>query len=157
MDKKVFLDLEETIIKEIDDPVVVNESLIKKIIKENDIKEVNIFSFAIFSDTERQKFIKQLKTPIEQIFDISINTIFTLEEIKFLCLKETGVVFTDFEFSSIWGKFKSFHDFVIGLTKLNKITNTEFILIDDTVMNTRLTLEDTGIVIRTVNVPKGKF
>ncbi|MEM4261050.1 MAG: hypothetical protein QXG00_07450 [Candidatus Woesearchaeota archaeon] len=45
-----FLDLEETIINSLDDPRMwCNVSKLKKLLSENDVKQISIFLFAIWS------------------------------------------------------------------------------------------------------------
>lgn len=49
MDKFFYFDLEETVIESWTDPILVNKTTIERFIEENGIKDVHIFSAAIWN------------------------------------------------------------------------------------------------------------
>ena len=67
MDKIIWLDLEETIISSWADFLsfsyncIINEKKIRKFLRDNNIKEVNVFSFAIWNDKDKEVFVKDIR------------------------------------------------------------------------------------------------
>lgn len=72
MDKIFYFDLEETVIESWTDPILVNKATIERFIEENGIKDVHIFSAAIWNDRDKQIFERDLKSWIERVFSINI-------------------------------------------------------------------------------------
>lgn len=86
----VFLDLEKTLIYSWDDPVIINESIIKKTLDAIRPDSIGIYSFAIYDNVDRLHFIESLKQEIESSFQINIDSslIFTVSEIAEIVLKK---------------------------------------------------------------------
>ena len=116
----VFLDLEKTLIYSWDDPVIINESIIKKTLDAIRPDSIGIYSFAIYDNVDRLHFIESLKQEIESSFQINIDSslIFTVSEIAIQ------------SFIQDYGKQKSFKLFIH-----QKFETGNYTLIDDLVEN----------------------
>ena len=53
MKKVWFFDLEETIIRSWNDPILINKDRVTRFIEENGIKEITIFSAAIWHENDK--------------------------------------------------------------------------------------------------------
>lgn len=148
VNKEFFFDLEETMITSWTDRCIINRDKIKNFIDANNIKSVNIFSFAIHDDNDRIDFIDNIQPELEDVFDIKIVNVPTVEDIQKIILLKTGNNFDKFELLSIWGKLKTFHDFIPFMFK----RDIEAILIDDVVPNSVLVFKDKNIKIETINI-----
>ncbi len=148
MNKIMFLDLEETLVKSWHDPVFCNTDLIKEILAVEEIKKVHMFSFAINDDSDKKIFEERFKKPLEKHFDIDIMSWMSIDEIMKEVFQFNGIAFEKFEFTTMWGKLKAFHDFC-----RNKFKDTECVLIDDVVPNSTFELTDKNLIIRTIHVP----
>ena len=126
----VFLDLEKTLIYSWDDPVIINESIIKKTLDAIRPDSIGIYSFAIYDNVDRLHFIESLKQEIESSFQINIDSslIFTVSEIAEIVLKKE---YPDIQsFIQDYGKQKSFKLFIH-----QKFETGNYTLIDDLVEN----------------------
>lgn len=147
MRKVFFLDLEETIIISWSNTTLCNLELIKSIIKQEQVKFIGIFSFAIDNDKDKERFEKVLKPFLEAQLNVEIISWPSVEEIMKDVFKFNRTHFEKFEFTSIWGKLRAFQDFC----RVNFI-NAECVLVDDVVPNSVLSLPDEELVIRTIKV-----
>jgi hypothetical protein len=145
----VWLDLEQTVISIWHDPVLINVEKIKAWLDNRDIKTINIFSFAVWNQADRDQFNAGMRDMIEQALGRRIDTVPTCEEIKRAVFDSKGTVFDLSEFISIWQKEKAFHDY-IRLTQ----GPGEFILIDDTVEDVLIFRDHTHQKICTFNVDR---
>lgn len=148
MEKILFLDLEETLIVSWCNPIFCNTDLIKKILLKEETNRVHIFSFAIIDETDKKLFEERFKIKLENHFNIEILSWVSLDEIMTEVFQFDGIMFEKFEFTTMWKKYRAFHDFC-----RNKFENKECVLIDDTVPNSRLELLDKNLIIRTINIP----
>lgn len=155
MNTCVFLDLEETIIDSWESGNLVNVQVIKDYLEKNNIKEVGIFSFAIYNDRDLDIFSRDHKTAIERVLNVTISTVISVEQMLKLDTAFTGLFFESVsDFISIRGKKDAFINFVNGNVKFDKA-----ILIDDVVPNMSIKYHDVNAEIELVNVLKlaGKF
>lgn len=148
----LFLDIEETIIKSLDEPdlIIDNMHKIKDFIHKEKPDEINIFSFGLWTNEDRDRFNKNIKNFIEEKLEIKFKNIPTLSEINKVTFKQNNISkieIDDIEIITLMGKFKTFIEFCF-----NNFTNTKCILIDDTVPNTTITNRDTSLIIRTINI-----
>lgn len=111
-DIEIFFDLEETLINDFEEGFIRNLNPIKIFLENNNIKEINIFSFAIWNDDDLETFDKWHRKGIEDNFDIIIKDVFTVENIAKEILKLTGLSLEVTEVITMFGKEKSFMDFV---------------------------------------------
>lgn len=128
--KTVFLDLEKTIIYSWDDPMSINEDIIKDQLRNINPDRIGIYSFAIYTEEDKEIFFRTMKEEIENIFQCKIdsNLIFTVQEIADTIGKKKNQDVQSFIKS--YGKQKSFQEFIN-----QKFAEGEFILIDDLVDN----------------------
>lgn len=114
--KHLFLDLEDTIITPVLDgwhnTELVNIDKIKKVILDFNPDFINIFSFAIHDDIQKDLFNRHTRPMIELALGVKINLIPTVDiDIKNACcnllsLNKSTVDFA--EMSNFWGKHQSF-------------------------------------------------
>lgn len=149
MNKVLFLDLEETLVKSWHDPVFCNTDFIKDIIEKEQTNQVHMFSFAIIDESDKKIFEDQFKKHLENHFEIEILSWMSIDEIMKEVFQFNGIVFEKFEFTTMWGKLKAFHDFC-----RNKFEDTECILVDDIVPNSIFEITDKNLIIRTIKAPK---
>jgi hypothetical protein len=149
MDSHWFLDLEETIINSWHDQRLCNVSKIKKLLKNNFVENISIFSFAIWNEKDRQEFISSLKDPIQRALDVNIGNIPTQEEILKDIVKFTGCKWELQELSCVcvWGKHRLFLDFCQFNFK-----NTTCVLVDDVVPNLTFINKDINLTVDLINV-----
>lgn len=150
MKKVWFFDLEETVIRSWNDPVLVNKDRVARFIEDNGIKSINIFSAAIWNDEDKSHFHSFLKPWLEDVFKVSIVDVISMtdvwEETSFNTMYFEGI----HELISLFGKRRMFE-----LWCLEKHTqDTHCILLDDAFGNTVFTNKDTRISIETVDVTK---
>ena len=154
MEKLLFFDLEETLIVSLRNHTLVNKDFIKQIIEQEKTNQVHLFSFALSGEKEKTFFEKNLKGFLEDNFEIEILSWPSVEDIMKEAFKFNNNHFDQFEFSSLWGKTRAFHDFC-----QSKFTNAECVLVDDVVQNSTFILHDKQLTIRTIRSPniKGMF
>lgn len=148
MKKIVFLDLEETVIVSWHDRILCNIEKVKGVLDSLDIREVSIFSFAI----DNQKDVDEFNTPsfkgqLEKALDVRIDFVPSVEEIMKSCFRFSGNDFQMYEFKSIWGKTRAFHDFCNA-----KFKDCECYLLDDVVQNTTFINHDKNLTIKTIRI-----
>lgn len=148
MDRHIFLDLEGTIIDSWDNRVPVNLSKIKSFLEQNNIKEVNIFSFAIHNEDDLTEFCRDdFKGWLEEILNVKIVSHPTVEDMCKAVLQHVGINWSTHELISVWTKLRSFQDFCQACFKDSSCT-----LIDDVVPNMTQVFHDINLVIKTINV-----
>ena len=127
---KVFLDLEETIIVNFNDPLITlcNVGKIRDFLQDLEVKEVTIFSFAIWDAKDLETFNSEIKPMIERGLNVKVVACPTTEEIRKTVLKRLLAHFNMHDFLSLWGKKRAFIEFVQEVEG-----EGEFILIDDCV------------------------
>lgn len=107
-----FLDLEETIITDFTDPVVMNLEVVKEHFKKIGVKQVHIFSFAMWGEREKKIFNQpDFKQWLERVFDLEIVAAPTVTEVMDEIFWKTSVSWDLCEFISIFGKARAFSDY----------------------------------------------
>lgn len=147
MKKIVCLDLEETIIVSWHSPVPCNTPRIKALLQEHQPEELIVFSFAIDNQKDINRFNKFLKEWLESLLGFKFTRVPSSQEIMQICFNHTGNHFELFEFKSVWGKMRAFHDFCNA-----SFQDAECILIDDVVQNTTFINHDKNLVLKTIKV-----
>jgi len=145
MRKRVFVDLEETLVRSWDNPVAINHREVVSFTMKHG-EEVELFSFAVWDDNDVEKFREKMQAGIEKEFGIKIIKVWPCSEIFKRVRHWTGVQFEDHEVASIWGKERGFEDFCHSLGN----PDTEFVLLDDTVRNKTICLPDRNVKIKFV-------
>lgn len=148
MEPTFYLDLEATVIDSWDNPVLVNMQKVRNFIERYGVKEVNIFSFAIHNELDRQEFLKHMKPLLESTFNIKVNDVPTAEEVrKEVCLS-MGTHFELSEFLLVWGKTRAFQEYAI----LKTARGGHAVLLDDMVPNMMMHHLDLDVFVEMVNV-----
>jgi hypothetical protein len=145
---KVFFDLEQTLIPIWDDPVPCNKEKVSKFLKDNDFFFVDIFSFAVWDDKDRQHFNTTMRSWIEREFKLRVDAVWTVDEIRRIVLKQMCAHFDHSEFLSLWGKKRAFEEFC----EATMPDGTHTILVDDSVPNKVIFNKDRNLTIEFVNV-----
>lgn len=145
--KFLFLDLEDTIITPVLEgwwnTELMNVETIKNVIAEFKPDVVNIFSFALHTDLERNNFIASgCKGMIEKALGVAISFVPIVEnEIIEMCCSEKWISADKVDFMDIrdfWGKHDAFRLTCRHLFKKswdNWRQETEVMLLDDDVFN----------------------
>lgn len=150
MKKHFFFDLEQTMITEWSDPVLCNFDKIQRFIERCEIKEIDIFSFAIWNERDQQHFNKTMKSWLEQQFQVQIVNVWTLDFVRQQITNKTSIRLDTTEFISLWGKRRAFEDFCdIMLEHGSRAT-----LIDDVVPNVTVRNHDKNQTISLINVDR---
>lgn len=156
MKKVLFLDLEETIIKEIDDPVVLWENVknIKRLVKIENFSEIQTFSFSLHNEMDFLNW-KSAQNKIENHLECSILTqTFSVDDLKMAFLKSIfghAVKQDIWEFCALLTKSRLFKFFIEKFFE-DAFKHTEVWLVDDMVSNEDCTLLDLDIIIHFRNV-----
>ena len=126
----VFLDLEKTLIHSWEDPVLINENIIRKKLDLLNPDTIGIYSFAIYDDKDRTVFTNSIKQEIESSLHIKIESsfVFTVSEIAETVLNKKSPDIQSF--IQEYGKQKSFEQFIH-----QKFQSGNFTLIDELVEN----------------------
>lgn len=134
-DTMLFLDLEDTVVtsclRSFSECTLINSQLIRSFIEELQPSSVNIFSFAIRTEAEREDFEKHLREPLETTFGVKLVLVPTVEEIRKLVTRKRRLHIHDHqEFVDIWGKERGFVEWVDA-----KFRETIVALVDDDVQD----------------------
>lgn len=147
----VFLDLEETIIQSWYNPTLVNVSDIKHTLCDVfRISQVGIFSFAIGSEADCDKFKQQFMPMIENAIGVKVdvNRIITCNEMMLTSRELHGCVYESWaDYINVVGKGGAFIDHC----RLHE-QGINSILIDDCVRNSTTIDHDTRTTIRLLPV-----
>lgn len=147
--KTCYLDLEETVIDSFEECNLVNKDFILELLAREQPTRVNIFSFALGEKKDLTKFSETVKPYLERELGIKIHFAWSVQDIRRTVLDRQGVVFTDSEFTSIWGKLRAFQDFCMATE-----AGCDCFLVDDTVPETTLWHKGLDLIVRTIPAPK---
>lgn len=143
--KIVFVDLEETLVESWTNLLLCKKSKVEAFVEEHG-NVVQLFSFAVWDDNDIKIFNDQIKPVCEAGHGLVFEKVWCCKDFLYAVKKYTGVHFELHEILSVWGKARTFEDFVLNLG----LRDTEFVLLDDVVPNKVVTFQDTGNVIRYV-------
>jgi hypothetical protein len=89
----LFLDLEETLIKDWFNHTLLPDKVenIKNFAKKNNIKKATMFSAAIWTESEKNLFEKNLKTFLEKNLELKLDVLL-LEEAFDIVVKKNGII-----------------------------------------------------------------
>lgn len=147
MKTNFFLDLEGTIIQSWDNPNLINVDSIKKWLKDRDVKQIHIFSFAIFNKDDQDKFVARFKTPLQDVLGVDIVS---WPDKRSMMDADLPIKWdNEWDFSSVRGKQGAF---LIWATQ--NFAGQHSVLIDDCVPNRVVSDLDTNTIITTINVNK---
>ena len=151
----LFFDLEETLIKSWQDPLLCNIARcqgVKEQLEAFDSVSFHVFSFAISNDADKQIFFNEIQPTLEKVLNISFGLVPSVEEITKEVIRFTKTRFEPWELPSVWGKPRSFSDFC-NSRKLSGLN----VLIDDVVPNQVAFSLDSDVHVATVNVTNKKL
>ena len=144
----IFLDLEDTVIDNWFSGNPVNIEQVRFFLKMCDVKEVHIFSFAIWFDNHVEEFNRRHKGMLEDLLDVKITAAPHVTEIMEADFTFTGLHIENVtEFICLRGKHDAFLNWC-----LTQHAGEHNVLIDDIVPN-RVTIDfDTKTKIESINV-----
>jgi hypothetical protein len=143
-----FLDLEETIITDFTDPEIANLEVVKEHFKRIGVKQVHIFSFAIWGSREKKIFEQpNFKGWLERVFELEIVTYPSMQEVMDEVFWKTHTKWELTDFISIWGKARAFADYCLMMHHTKNC-----FLIDDIVPNAITVDRKTGLTTEFINV-----
>lgn len=147
--KFIFLDLEGTVIDDIDHQNFGNLQKVKRWLAVEGAYVVGIFSFAIDNNEEKHTFMRSpLRKTLEERLSITIGNVVTTEDAMAAAKRRTRVAFDGlWEFKQLWGKERGFIDFAWQTHK-----DAELVLLDDLVDNQTIFFNDQNLTIHLVNV-----
>ncbi len=153
---RYYFDLEDTMIDTfMGNERFINIPYIKNFIKKYEIKEIHIFSRAIYGEKERKHFKYNILPRIESEFGVKVNTnILTNERLKRIICKNLKInMMSDLDFFNFFGKQDSFFHLVRFMIN-EDIKNESFILIDDMVDDINASFFKFGcnILMKTINI-----
>lgn len=153
---KIFLDLEDTIIKLWDDPQLVNVQAINSFLTmlahdRPRVETISIFSFAIWDDKDRAAFVdRHIKSTVEQALNVTVDEWPSVEQMQQIIEKWSGFKFFDrMDFMQLHGKHDAFIKMCIAREQ-----NVHCILIDDAVPHRTVVDHDRQLDIELMPVHK---
>lgn len=160
MNKILFLDLEDTIIT----PVttgwhnidLINLEKIKSFILENKITTLNIFSFAIWNESEKEKFSDKCLPWIESELGHKVSFIPTVDShIINACCLQKGLNRSTVDFSDLGAFWSKDIAFMLCIKEWFKDkTDNHCFLLDDVVENVDMFFSKNNLKISILNVDK---
>lgn len=149
--KKVFyFDLEETLITSWVDTLLCNKEKVEAFIKQHNVKEVHIFSAAIWDDYDKNIFEKNLKEWLEGVYNISIVSWPSMKDVWAKTNWKTVKFDNVSEFIMLIGKKRMFEDWC----KIMHHSDSHCILLDDSFEEEILTNKNHNTTIEVVDINK---
>ena len=148
----VWLDLEETIIPSWNDYLSYGEtkniSVVKNWLLARDIRQVNIFSAAIYTEKDKTIFVEKMKNDLEQLLKVHIHQYPSIEDLMVFSRTFDFFHYENVrEYIQLNGKFISFLKYCMVNGK-----NQHNILIDDSVRDWQMIGDNGKTVIETIDV-----
>lgn len=149
--KKIFyFDLEETLITSWVDTLLCNKQKVEAFIKHHNVKEVHIFSAAIWDDFDKTTFEKNLKEWLEGVYNISIISWPSMKDVWAKTNWKTVKFDNVSEFIMLIGKKRMFEDWC----KITHHRDSHCILLDDSFEEEILTNKNHNTIIEVVDINK---
>lgn len=148
MNKLVYLDLEETVIRSMSNPILCNIDWIKQLLSKEQVTEVHIFSFALLNRFDQDVFAVNIKAGLEKVLGVRIRSCPSIQQINKVIRSFTGFVVEDWEFTNHYDKLRAFHDYCRATHD-----DSDCLLVDDVVPNSTFSLPDKNLLIRTMKAP----
>lgn len=143
-----FFDLEETLIESWTNRTLVNFRYIQSFIKDHNVKDVHLFSFAVWNDEDKDYFNKRIKQELEDIYNIKFVSVPSVLDMIEVDTEYTGIRYDSMtDFILIAGKVGAFKSWVYS-----KHPNQSAILLDDIVPNLDILNRDTNVLLRYIKV-----
>lgn len=162
--RMLFLDLEDTVITPAMEGwhlcELINIDKINAFIKKHQIEIVNIFSFAIHNQREKELFIKHNRSMIENALGMKLFEIPTMDDnIIPACCREKGIHQSTLDFAdvvSFWSKDLSFILFLKDKFKNNKHQHEIFFL-DDAIVDMNFSFPNQNFNAQCFNIDELKI
>lgn len=148
--KFFYFDLEETLIDSWVDTLLCNKEKVEAFIKQHNVKEVHIFSAAIWDDYDKNIFEKNLKGWLEGVYNISIVSWPSMKDVWAKTNWKTVKFVNVSEFIMIIGKKRMFEDWC----KLMHHRDSHCILLDDSFEEESLINKVHNTIIEVVDINK---
>lgn len=148
--KVFYFDLEETLITSWVDTLLCNKEKVEAFIKQHNVKEVHIFSAAIWDDYDKNIFEKNLKGWLEGVYNISIVSWPSMKDVWAKTNWKTVKFVNVSEFIMIIGKKRMFEDWC----KLMHHRDSHCILLDDSFEEESLINKVHNTIIEVVDINK---
>lgn len=148
--KVFYFDLEETLITSWVDTLLCNKEKVEAFIKQHNVKEVHIFSAAIWDDYDKNIFEKTLKGWLEGVYNISIVSWPSMKDVWAKTNWKTVKFDNVSEFIMIIGKKRMFEDWC----KLMHHRDSHCILLDDSFEEESLISKVHNTIIEVVDINK---
>jgi hypothetical protein len=144
---KLYLDLEDTIVDNWDDFLFLPSKCekIRNFIKDHEISDITIFSFAIDDGKDVDIFINQHKADVERFIDAEITNIVPVSDI-------INVLYRSLHPSKY--AVKSFGKQQVFLNYIDWVMddNCDYVLIDDMVANVTVKHHDSNNIVSLINI-----
>lgn len=149
--KKLFLDLEGTLIESWHNPTFMSENIksIKDFIKIHSIKDATLFSMAVTNQKECVEFNSFLKNEIESLLGVNL-IVCPFENFVKVIVEKHGLIISDFRDSLELFPFNIKEQVFIEFSKIIGISGNSFFLFDDLVNNQQI--EINNVLIKTIKV-----
>lgn len=134
-----------------DSGLLANVSKLREFVAENDVKEVTVFSFAVWDDKDVATFNKLHKQMLEDAFNVKVVECLSMEDVRKVVCQWAGVHFDLHDFVALWGKRKGFMDYCSATLR-----DCTAVLVDDVVPNQTLWDHDSNLRVELVHMKKGK-
>lgn len=148
--KVFYFDLEETLITSWVDTLLCNKEKVEAFIKQHNVKEVHIFSAAIWDDYDKNIFEKNLKGWLEGVYNISIVSWPSMKDVWARTNWKTTKFDNVSEFITLIGKKRMFEDWC----KLMHHRDSHCILLDDSFEEESLINKVHNTIIEVVDINK---
>lgn len=137
----IFVDLEQTLIESWYDHRICNREKVSNFIKAHG-NEVELFSFAVWDEKDREKFEIDLRQWIEEEHNLVFTKIHCLEDIAKVIREFRGVQYETLnDVITLHGKDRALEDFCLAQNK----TDWKFVLLDDVVQNKTIIFRDLNV------------
>lgn len=151
---KFFFDLEETLITDWHNPVLTNVEKVRALVAVSAITEVRIFSWAIWDQSDADKFNREMKDCIENAFGFKIIEIILKRDAIAIVAKRRGL-WVDMnnpmddiaDIANNIGKDGIFTEFCFARER-----DCICVLVDDVVPNRTIEDHDLNVIVKLVNV-----
>lgn len=142
-----FFDLEETLIKSWSNPVLANYRRVQDFIARCGIKEIHVFSFAIYDAADQEVFVRELKPFLERALGVRILSWPSVDELLKQTIDLGGPAWTRVEYLNSWGKVRAFADHV-----RHHCLPGHALLVDDVVPDVATVERRSGHVVECINI-----
>lgn len=143
---KIWIGLENTVIKSLDDPVFINADALSWMLRSSGARSVEVFSPAIATELDRRRFEESVRPQLEANLGVTITRCLALDEILAELKLSARPAHERDQLVALLGREKLFQDFC----RATQVSDC--MLIDGAVMNSSTFFVDLNLVVHTMNV-----